>query len=253
LKKRVTCPDTHTREVSPVIRICYAELPCGLHVRTEAQDGQVTIWLQPGLTGAERRAALRRVRRTARMGLGPELPKTQYARALAADRLRTGAGRMIAVVRTRPVLLTPVIVAILAVAGYLFVASAPLRAHPELTGRGDRQSLASPPAIGAAGRDGPGRNAVRDRHGRNLQRHHPRRPARRGQAPRAGRGGIAPPHGILPAGHGITRRAGQVPGEAPSFSHAHGHGGLRQHGVRFSMLMPPAPPRPAGLTAAGRR
>ena len=64
-----------------MIKIRYADLPGGLHVRVEARGKDTIIYLLPGLTVAQRRAALRRARSSARMGHGPRLPAPGVAGA----------------------------------------------------------------------------------------------------------------------------------------------------------------------------
>jgi hypothetical protein len=61
------------------------------------------IYLQPGLTGAQRAAAVRRLRQEARMGCGPSLPCARLALACAADWIRCGARQLAAIVRLHPV------------------------------------------------------------------------------------------------------------------------------------------------------
>ncbi|HEV2252718.1 MAG TPA: hypothetical protein VGS06_05950 [Streptosporangiaceae bacterium] len=56
----------------------------------------------PGLSAAQRRAALRRLKISARRGYEPRLPAPQLAVALAADRIRTTVGRAGAVFRSHP-------------------------------------------------------------------------------------------------------------------------------------------------------
>jgi hypothetical protein len=90
-----------------MVKIRYTDLPAGLHVSTEKHGRHTVIYLLPGLTAAQRRAALVRVRSSARMGHGPRLPAVSMAVALGLDRLRTtvcnGAGAM----RAHPLLLLP--------------------------------------------------------------------------------------------------------------------------------------------------
>lgn len=61
-----------------------------------------TVYLLPGLTTCQRRAAIRRLRQEASRGLGPELPLPQLAIALGLDRVRTAARIVGAVVRQHP-------------------------------------------------------------------------------------------------------------------------------------------------------
>jgi len=78
------------------------ELSPGLHAAAERHGRATTIYLLSGLSAAQRRAALRRLRVSARRGYGPRLPAPQLALALLADRIRTGAGRAGAVFRSHP-------------------------------------------------------------------------------------------------------------------------------------------------------
>ncbi|HEX8008331.1 MAG TPA: hypothetical protein VF482_18105 [Trebonia sp.] len=56
----------------------------------------------PGLTSAQRKAALRRLRQEARRGCGPRLPVPQLAVALVADRIRVTFRNTGAVIRLHP-------------------------------------------------------------------------------------------------------------------------------------------------------
>src|SRR5258708_34620473 len=88
-----------------MIRIRYRgsnELSPGLHAAAEQRGRGTTVYLLSGLTAAERRSALRRLRLTARMGHCPRLPAGQLAVALLMDRIRTGIGRTAAVLRLHP-------------------------------------------------------------------------------------------------------------------------------------------------------
>jgi len=88
-----------------MIRVRYRdsnELSPGLHAAAKRHGRTTTVYLLPGLTKAERRSALRRLRLSARMGHCPRLPAGQLALALFADRIRTGIGRAGAVLRLHP-------------------------------------------------------------------------------------------------------------------------------------------------------
>jgi hypothetical protein len=88
-----------------MIRIRYRgsnELSPGLHAEAEQRGRRITVYLLSGLTAAQRRSALRRLRLTARMGHCPRLPAGQLAFALLMDRIRTGIGRTGAVLRLHP-------------------------------------------------------------------------------------------------------------------------------------------------------
>jgi hypothetical protein len=97
------------REVRLMVKIRYAELPAGLHVATEARGDCTVVYLLPGLTPTQRRAALTFARRAARLGHGPSLPRVDMAFALAADRARTTASTIIAALRRHPMLLLPLV------------------------------------------------------------------------------------------------------------------------------------------------
>jgi hypothetical protein len=90
-----------------LIKIRYADLPPGLHVRAEANGRHTIIYLLPGLTHAERRAALLRVRRSASMGHGPRLPASRVAAAVARNRITATTRNGAAAFRAHPLLLLP--------------------------------------------------------------------------------------------------------------------------------------------------
>src|SRR5258708_31210158 len=69
------------------------ELSPGLHAAAERHGRSTVVYLLSGLTAQERRAALRRLRLSARMGYCPRLPAPQLALALLADRIRTTIGQ----------------------------------------------------------------------------------------------------------------------------------------------------------------
>jgi hypothetical protein len=96
-----------SREVLLLIKIRYAELPAGLHVRTEASGRSTVVYLLPGLTPAERRAALLRARRGAGMGYGPPLPAPGVAAAVMRDRIRHTMRNGALAFRAHPLLLVP--------------------------------------------------------------------------------------------------------------------------------------------------
>jgi len=110
-----------------MVKIRYSELPAGLHVEAAADRDGTVVYLQPGLTPAQRRAALIRVRSSARIGQGPTLPRPAMARALAADRVRTTARIGGAATRRHPMLfLPPVIVVIVSAIAFVFMTVQPL-------------------------------------------------------------------------------------------------------------------------------
>lgn len=64
--------------------------------------GRTIVWLRPGLTGAQRKAALRRLRQEASRGHGPSLPLPQLTVALGLDRVRSGYRNATSVIRLHP-------------------------------------------------------------------------------------------------------------------------------------------------------
>lgn len=92
----------------------------GLHGRAEGGARGVTLYLLPGLSTAQRRAVIRRLRQQASRGFAPPLPLPQLAIAIGVDRLRTAAGTAGAAVRLHPVM-TLVPGAFMAAAVALFV------------------------------------------------------------------------------------------------------------------------------------
>jgi hypothetical protein len=86
-----------------VIRVRYQDhLSPGLHGTAERSAHGTTVYLLPGLTRGQRRAALRRLRQEASRGCGPALPGADLTVALAADRFRVGLRNTAAVVRLHP-------------------------------------------------------------------------------------------------------------------------------------------------------
>jgi hypothetical protein len=87
-----------------VIRIRDKDLSNGLHAKAHnsARQCRITIYLQPGLTGNQRKAALRRLRLEASRGYGPALPASQLSLALGADKMRVTFRRVTGVIRLHP-------------------------------------------------------------------------------------------------------------------------------------------------------
>jgi hypothetical protein len=85
-----------------VIKIRYADLPEGLHARAEAEGSGAVIYLLRGLSPAQRRAALRGVRRAARLGNGPRLSASGVALAAAMDTAKSTTRNGITAVRCHP-------------------------------------------------------------------------------------------------------------------------------------------------------
>lgn len=99
-----------------MVKIRYSDLPAGLHVTVETDGRSTIIYLLPGLTPAQRRAALTRVRSSGRMGQGPSLPAVGMARAVAADRVTTTVSNGAAAMRRHPMLLLPPLIVLVSAA-----------------------------------------------------------------------------------------------------------------------------------------
>jgi hypothetical protein len=184
-----------------MIRIRYRgsnELSPGLHAEAEQHGRRTTVYLLSGLTAAERRSALRRLRLTARMGHCPRLPAGQLAFALLMDRMRTGIGRTGAVLRLHPAGSTvPIMVLSGGAIAFLLFSTVSIHVlHPRAADQSDAGTspVASASAIALGG--GPAGQA----------------------AGRDGRGGSPDPHGTLDPG-GMSRGSdtGQLtrPSDAP--------------------------------------
>ena len=139
----------------PLIKIRYAELPAGIHVRTEQAGGHTVIYLLPGLTATDRRAALRRARSSARIGHGPPLPPAGLARAIAADWLRTIFRNGLAAFRAHPAIFVPPMIVVLSAAvAYLLLTSFTIRIQSPSAGPSQSGSALAPNAAAAPGRSG---------------------------------------------------------------------------------------------------
>jgi hypothetical protein len=138
------------------------ELSPGLHAAAERHGRSTTVYLLPGLNAAQRRAALRRLKISARRGYDPRLPAAQLAVALAADRVRTTVGRAGAVFRSHPAGSTvPVMVVSAGAIAFLALSAVSIRViHPAPRGPGQAFSGAVGPAASASAGPGPGEPAV---------------------------------------------------------------------------------------------
>jgi hypothetical protein len=119
-----------------VIKIRYADLPAGLHIRAVARGRDTIIYLLPGLTAAQRQAALRRARSSARMGHGPRLPVPGVLGAVMVDRMRTTVRNGAAAMRGHPAILVPPLVIVMSAAvAYILLVSVDIRMHdPQANG-----------------------------------------------------------------------------------------------------------------------
>ena len=124
------------------------ELAPGLYAAAERHSRGTTVYLLPGLSVAQRRAALRRLRISARRGCGPRLPAAQLVVALLADRVRTAAGRAGAVFRSHPAASTvPVMVVSAGAIAFLALSAVSIRVIQPPRG----SSLTSFAGVAAAG------------------------------------------------------------------------------------------------------
>lgn len=138
------------------------ELSPGLHAAAERHGRSTTVYLLPGLSAAQRRAALRRLKISARRGYDPKLPAPQLAVALAADRIRTTVGWAGAVFRSHPAGSTvPVMVVSAGAIAFLALSAVSIQViHAPPRGQG-LAGAAGPAAsfTGGTGGTGPGTSA----------------------------------------------------------------------------------------------
>jgi hypothetical protein len=111
-----------------VIKIIYRDLSPGLHASAEVVGRHTIISLLPGLTPDQRRAALRRIRHSGRMGHGPRVPAVPLALALGLDRIKATTRTGAAVVRLHPAGSTLPVV-LLSAAAVIFVLMATVSIH----------------------------------------------------------------------------------------------------------------------------
>ena len=109
------------------------------------------MYLRPGLTGGQRRAALRRLRQEASRGCGPALPGPDLTVALAADRFRVGLRNAAAVIRVHPAgsLLPTALAGLLLTLFVLASVSAPMVQLPQPPSGGPITAVGSPAGVGA--------------------------------------------------------------------------------------------------------
>jgi hypothetical protein len=130
-----------------VIRIRYKELSPGLHGKAERHGGRTTVYLLPGLTGRQRKAALRRLRQEASRGYGPALPLPKLTLALGASRAGQGLRSAAAVIRLHPAGSVLPVLAAGALMALFVLASVSVRIMHVPGG----SATGSSPAAGAAG------------------------------------------------------------------------------------------------------
>jgi hypothetical protein len=142
-----------------VIKIRYADLPAGLHIRAVPRGRDTIIYLLPGLTAAQRQAALRRARSSARMGQGPPLPTASVLGAVMVDRMRTTLRNGAAAMRGHPAILVPPLVIVMTAAvAYVLLVSVHIRIHdPQASGPPGTAVPAAVPTPGSKADDPGGR------------------------------------------------------------------------------------------------
>jgi hypothetical protein len=190
-----------------VIKIRYSDLPTGLHARTVVAGRHVFLYLLPGLSAAERRAAIRRARSNGQVGHGPRLPAAGLATAVVADRIRITIGNAVAAVRTHPGFFVPVTIVLSVAVGYLFLSAVSIPFRSPLAG----------PSTGATS------PAAAHRHSRPATAARHREPGRHGLASLAG-----PP--IVVTGHRRRRLPPgfPLPGPPPARPPSRGPSGQGQ-------------------------
>jgi hypothetical protein len=192
-----------------VIKIRYADLPGGLHIRAVARGKDTVVYLVPGLTAMQRQAALRRIRSSARMGHGPRLPAAGLAGAVMLDRVRTTVRNAAAAMWAHPTILVPPIVIIVSAAiAYMLLVSVSIRVRePQAGGSGAAgdpvPAAVAPPALGRP-QDPAGRPPGSGRTGRS-----------RAPAPRPS-GGKHPAPGTSPSPSPTPAPTGTHPAPSPS-------------------------------------
>jgi hypothetical protein len=199
-----------------VIKIRYADLPGGLHIRAVARGKDTVVYLVPGLTAMQRQAALRRIRSSARMGHGPRLPAAGLAGAVMLDRVRTTVRNAAAAMWAHPTILVPPIVSIASAAiAYMLLVSVSIRVRePQASGSGAAgdpvPAAVAPPALGRP-QDPAGRPPGSGRTGRS----HPVPGRSRAPAPRPS-GGKHPAPGTSPSPSPTPAPTGTHPAPSPS-------------------------------------
>jgi hypothetical protein len=134
-----------------VVRIRYADLPGGLHVRAVTRGRDTIIYLLPGLTVMQRRDALRRARSSSRVGQGPRLPAAGVTGAVMADAIRNTVRNTAAAIRGHPAIFIPqIVIVVLAAIAYVLLVSVSGQAHspqadPSALGDSAAGAAAPPP------------------------------------------------------------------------------------------------------------
>src|SRR5215475_4754766 len=90
-----------------MIKIRYSALPAGQHVAARRLGRSTVIYLLPGLTPAERRAALTTIRSGSYLGRSHRISPLALLCARGADRAKAIGAGTLAAVRKHPALLLP--------------------------------------------------------------------------------------------------------------------------------------------------
>ena len=191
-----------------MIKIRYADLPAGLHIRAVARGKDTVIYLLPGLTAAQRQAALRRARSSARMGHGPRLPVPGVLGAVMVDRMRTTVRNGAAAMRGHPAILVPPLVIVMSAAvAYILLVSVDIRIHdPQANGpAGPGTPIAAAVAPPGGSADDPG--AQPGSASRNTSGH--------SQRPTHKRSGGSQRRLAVPVTHAVSRQVNVGPEPEP--------------------------------------
>jgi hypothetical protein len=111
-----------------VVKIRYARIPESLHVEVRSERGKAIIYLAPGLSRAQRQAALRKARQSGRVRHSPPLPASRLLVAVCADRAKTISMAAAAAARAHPVgFAVPAVTVVAALALYALLTSVDVR------------------------------------------------------------------------------------------------------------------------------
>jgi hypothetical protein len=249
-----------------MIRIRYRssnEFSPGLHAEAEQRGRRTTVYLLSGLTAAQRRSVLRRLRLTARMGHCPRLPAGQLAFALLMDRIRTGIGRTGAVLRVHPAGST-VPIMVLSGGAIAFLLFSTVSIHVLRPGTTGQSAAGTPPVASASaielGRGPDGRGGSGDHRGLGHGGGGP--DARKLTQPSgalvttapvlaAGDGGAGGSAGSGSAGSGSTGSGGTGSGGTGSAGSATNSGSSGGGGTTLSGSASQSPATPTQATPAG--
>jgi hypothetical protein len=131
-----------------------AELSPGLNAYAERGADGTIVYLLPGLTPAQRSAALRRLRQQARMRVGPPLPPRQLAVALAVFRVRDSALRLGAIFRLHPAASMVPMLMLSAIVATFVLTSMSVRIVPSSQAAGPGAALLPSPGPSGSGQVG---------------------------------------------------------------------------------------------------